>query len=408
MPSSLRTWIVARRMKRVAIFSLLALLSLGCAVRDFRAAQQQADAGGEDHFLLDGPGRFSFVVAPGSYKVAAWADLDGNGVYDREPVLDPALAPVHEVGAGERIGPLELSIPAAELATAAPIDVIGALRARSLAEQEHISLGQGLVAGAVTSLDDARFGREAAVMGLRRRVQFVENGWFGIYFQRPYAPSEIPVLFVHGMTGSAREFASLAGSLPDGFQPWFFHYPSGADLSIVSLYLGELLRRLRYEYGFEQLVVVAHSMGGLVVRHALVNAEPGKSPNSVKLFVSISTPWGGMPSAEQLARSPDFAVEALRPPPALLQVARGGDFLTDLFYADPAKRRARRRLPTGIDYRLVFSLDDTVVPVSSALRTEAQEDAHWRIRGLPYDHAEILQSPEATAALNAILESSEF
>jgi hypothetical protein len=55
---------------------------------------------------------------------------------------------------------------------------------------------------------------------------------------------------------------------------------------------------------------------------------------------------------------------------------------------------------------VIFSLEDAVVPVTSALRTEVQQESDWQIRGLPHGHADILRSPEAAAALAAILAQS--
>jgi pimeloyl-ACP methyl ester carboxylesterase len=423
-------------LRRAALAAAVALLASGCVVRDFRSEQARVDHGSliwgrvaresaapspivvvllragasedelVDHFLLDGPGRWSFAVAPGRYRVVAWADLNGDGVYDDEPALDPAGAPVRELRAGDRLGPIELSIPDdARAHTAGPVDVLAAVRARSEHEQERISMAQSLVAGRVVPLDDERFGREAAQLGLRRRIQFLENGWCGIYFLRPYDPQEIPVLFVHGMTGSAAEFDALAEALPSDFQPWFFHYPSGSNIEEVARTLGQLVTQLRQQHGFDAFVLVAHSMGGLVSRQFLLGPDAPASRDAVTQFVSISTPWGGMASAEQLAHSPEAAVQALAPPPALLQIASGGEFIASLFYEDPAKRSVRRRLPEALDYQVLFSLNDAVVPVSSALRVEVQEEAGWRARALPYGHADILRSPEAASALNQILES---
>jgi pimeloyl-ACP methyl ester carboxylesterase len=50
------------------------------------------------------------------------------------------------------------------------------------------------------------------------------------------------------------------------FQALFFYYPSGLRLQTLADLLYEKLDLLYERYGFHELSIVAHSMGGLIVR----------------------------------------------------------------------------------------------------------------------------------------------
>ncbi len=60
---------------------------------------------------------------------------------------------------------------------------------------------------------------------------------------------------------------SLIGQLGQSrFQPWIVSYPSGLRLSWLARGVFQFLEVLHRQYGFDELHVVAHSMGGLVSR----------------------------------------------------------------------------------------------------------------------------------------------
>jgi pimeloyl-ACP methyl ester carboxylesterase len=97
----------------------------------------------------------------------------------------------------------------------------------------------------------------------------LENG-AGIFFIEPYDPSRIPVVFVHGVSGTAGDFRALVDALDKHrFQAWFFQYPSGGRLENVARFLQTLLAEMQARHRFERYIVVAHSAGGLVARSAL-------------------------------------------------------------------------------------------------------------------------------------------
>ena len=60
-----------------------------------------------DHFVLEGPGPFIFVVDAGTYRLAAFEDRNGDGNYDAdEPLRRSSEAPQHRLGAGVHEGAL--------------------------------------------------------------------------------------------------------------------------------------------------------------------------------------------------------------------------------------------------------------------------------------------------------------
>lgn len=101
----------------------------------------------------------------------------------------------------------------------------------------------------------------------------------GLYMLEPYNPAKIPVVFVHGLWSSPMTwmemFNDLQGSpeLRQRYQFWFYLYPTGQPFweSAVQMRkdLAELRARLdpqQQSATLEQMVLVGHSMGGLISR----------------------------------------------------------------------------------------------------------------------------------------------
>ena len=101
----------------------------------------------------------------------------------------------------------------------------------------------------------------------------------GLYMVQPYEPGKIPVLMVHGLWSSPMTWMEMFNdlrSLPairDRYQFWFYLYPSSQPfwLSAAQLRrdLAQARRTLdpgRQEPALDQMVLIGHSMGGLVSR----------------------------------------------------------------------------------------------------------------------------------------------
>jgi pimeloyl-ACP methyl ester carboxylesterase len=145
------------------------------------------------------------------------------------------------------------------------------------------------------------------------------------------------------------------------------------------------------------MAVVAHSMGGLLSRGLILRHQAATGDSPVKPFVSISTPWAGVPSAESGVEQSPFVVPSWR------DVEPKSEFIADLFFEDPETRTIRRSLPDQVAFYLIFGVEDRTVPVPSEVRWEAVRDARERWP-LVYDHTAILESEEASQLLNEILD----
>jgi pimeloyl-ACP methyl ester carboxylesterase len=101
----------------------------------------------------------------------------------------------------------------------------------------------------------------------------------GIYMLEPYRSDRIPVLMVHGLWSSPitwmEMFNDLRGSpeIRSRYQFWFYLYPTGQPFWFAASRLRGELAQLRqtldaqHQYStLDQMVLVGHSMGGLVAK----------------------------------------------------------------------------------------------------------------------------------------------
>jgi Alpha/beta hydrolase family len=125
-------------------------------------------------------------------------------------------------------------------------------------------------------LNDPRLERLATVGLLQPDgVQSVR----GLYMLEPYEPGKIPVLMVHGLWSSPLTWMEMFNDLRsvreirDHFQFWFYIYPTGQPFWNSAAQMREDLAHVRRvidpqhrEPALDQMVLVGHSMGGLVSR----------------------------------------------------------------------------------------------------------------------------------------------
>jgi len=333
---------------------------------------------GIDSFVRERPGAFRFAVPAGRYRLGAYEDRNGNGVLDLDERVSILLDnPILEVAAGERVSHDLLLRTGSRLPDSftEPVDVL-ALVERTPAEQRHFSLWALSVQGElVEDLDDPKFGPDAGRRGLWEIMDFLTEGIAGVYFMEPYDPERIPVLFVHGISGYPQEFSTLIEKLDrERFQAWFYFYPSGFSLDGISSHLATLLERLQIQYRYDEIAVVAHSMGGLVSRGAILKYYASTGRDDVPLFVSISTPWGGDVEAERTENS------RIELPLSFKDMDPRSDYLRWVFHDGDAMRR----LPPSTRYHMLFGFrmtgsnsvaNDGTVSVASQTRAEAQEVA---------------------------------
>lgn len=364
-----------------------------------------------DHYVRQGDGRWQFLAGPGTYGLAAFEDRSRTLVYQPgDPFLriDPQ-API-ECAPGGRVENVALVIPEdGRPRIGGEIDIT-AIQVRTPDEQLRLSLGMLTATGDVTGLDDPRFAEQIGRDGLWRPFDFLVEARAGIYFLEEYDPRKTPVLYIHGASGTPRNFTSLIERLDrHAFQPWVYYYPSGLRLDSVARHLDQTMKKLHRRFGFDKVIVIAHSMGGLVARDFVFHHYDSRGAD-IPLFVTLATPWNGH-SAAQIGV--DRAPAVVR---SWLDMAPGSPFLEQLFRRDVDGAEERRTLPDGVDYRLIFAFrrnsasfgvsSDQVVSVASQMRWEAQEDAR-RVYGFDETHAGILDSEPVAALVNDLLAEAD-
>lgn len=359
-----------------------------------------------DHFVSDRPGKWYFITAPGSYLVTAFKDTNDDLIYQLdEPAINPVPENMLTCEPGAIKTGVDLIIGEQDRANAkAPLDISKA-QIRSSRQQLDISLGQVTHVGVIAALDEPRFSEETAKQSLWKPLDFLIDGNAGLYFLEPYSDDKIPVLFVHGINGTPRDFNYLINQLDRAhFQPWVVYYPSGSYIDNVAQFIDQKLLQLQAQYKFDKIAVIAHSMGGLVSRSFIFKRLGNSRSLSIPLFISIATPWGGHNAAK-------LGVDhALTPVNSWKDLAPGSRFMTELFYTTDKPQAARRKLPEDMSKHLLFSFIDSeagdgTVSLASELRPEAQEEAD-RIYGYQRSHMEILNVPETAQVVNRLLEST--
>ena len=345
--------------------------------------------------FLDDAGVYLFLVTAGTYHISAFMDVNGDLQYEEgEPVgysRNPIVMQPPQRGPNDDAN-LELS-PDARLPHGFP-------RGMRFSISE---VGTNLLkAGIVADLDDDIFSFENARTGFWQPLTFTKQHGVGIYFLEPYDRSKIPILFVHGASGSPRHFRYLAQFIDrDKYQPWFYYYPSGIQLDRLGNALNYLITHLHDRYQFDRLYVTAHSMGGLVARSFILKNHYLDQQRYIRLFVSISTPWGGVETAAKGVKSAPAAI------PSWHDVVPDSPFIQGLF---------NRQLKSEIPYYLFFSYrgkcslfmgnNDGSVTLRGALDLRAQEDA-VRVVGFDEAHVDILFSPVVLRRYKQILAEAD-
>jgi len=112
--------------------------------------------------------------------------------------------------------------------------------------------------------------------------------------------SRQPVLvLVHGVRGRAGDFQGLAQALAGrGHQAVAFSYRDRDSLMVSSGRLARCLESLAAAMDGQRIIVIGHSLGGLIARKALVSDREDPLRSAARLtLVTIATPFGGIRAA---------------------------------------------------------------------------------------------------------------
>lgn len=357
------------------------------------------DRSGKDihaYRVFEGSGVFQMMALVGTRHLFAFNDLNNDFEYQPDEPSGwydlPAIFPLNG-----RVDRIDFDIkPLPVDATGWP--AMGNLFDLRKGKAALLSIQLGHQVG----LDDPRFDPDLATLGMWQPLHFAREGYAGIYFLEEYAPHKIPVLYVHGINGSPRDFAVMISKLDrKKYQPWFFYYPSGLDLRVLGDGLFGMLSELNHRYPFNNLHLIGHSMGGLVARSFLSGCVRDDHCDYVRSFTSISSPFGGQAEARN---GIDYSPVVM---PVWKSIVPDSRFLQGLF---------RRPLPNGAPHYLLFSYLNTSVTsfasgdgtilLTSQLRPEAQAQA-TALRGFDEDHLSILTEEAVFTYINGILASHD-
>ncbi|GJL81867.1 MAG: hypothetical protein DHS20C01_15010 [marine bacterium B5-7] len=330
---------------------------------------------------------FGLNLPEGSYDLLIFADINHNGVFESLEVvgkrtieLNNALVPDKVLGQVD----VKLAEPIAidwDISIDVP-DVRG--RSESLF----------FPSGTIRNLDDPIFDSGISTLGMYDPASFLEQAPTMFYALEEDLVHKIPVVFVHGIAGSAREFETLVGQLDRSrYKPWFYYYPSGSDLDqLAELFYQIFLTGEVYQSGGMPITIVAHSMGGLVVREAINKYKGKPTENQIRLFVTLATPFGGHEAA---ATGEKHGLIVL---PSWRDLNPENPFIRNLY---------RKPLPEFVHHELVYAFhnsgsikvgenSDGVVTLTSQLHPQAQRQASGQF-GFDNTHTDILQSAEVAA-----------
>ena len=108
----------------------------------------------------------------------------------------------------------------------------------------------------------------------------------GIYMLEPISLKKTPVLMVHGLMSEPKTWVEMFNDLRgqkeirENYQFWFFKYPTGLPVVYSSLILRKQLSEIYTQYDpnrenpyFNNLLLVGHSMGGLLSRTMMQDSE---------------------------------------------------------------------------------------------------------------------------------------
>jgi len=343
-----------------------------------------------NHRVLNSPGSFTFSVPPDRYRIFAFIDANNDQHYQESEYLSQFM----NVDAVESGAKTEVNI----VIKAKTVENLQE-QARKLKSKIKIAGHSKLVTpGTIIDFDSTIFSEENIAMGLWQPLNFVKNIPFGLFFMAEYDKKKIPVLYVHGVSGSPVEFKKLIDNLDRSkYQPCLFYFPSGFPISMIGGALKMAVDEAQVRYGFKKIVVIAHSMGGLVTRNYINSLHSKKMEYEIPKYITISTPWGGHDAAQMGLKYAPAVI------PVWNDIAPGSTFLENIL---------KSSLPDDTRHYLLFGYQgessfaggnsDGVVSIASELRMEVQGQATL-IRGFDENHTSILRSKEAVSLVNAIL-----
>ncbi|MEQ1749498.1 MAG: hypothetical protein ABL974_08755 [Prosthecobacter sp.] len=148
--------------------------------------------------------------------------------------------------------------------------------------QRKIALAANYSAAKKLALDDG-FLKSFSLIGALFPEKTIKDSQ--IYRLELHDPKRIPVVFVHGLLSDPHIWYQCINAmyadpvLRANFQPWYFLYPTGMAVPSTARRLRELLEEAKTQLdpdhndpGMKEMVLVGHSMGGLLSRMQTIDS----------------------------------------------------------------------------------------------------------------------------------------
>lgn len=342
-----------------------------------------------DTMFFSGSGtHYGLNLPEGSYSFVVYADKNGDALFDSQEAIGRKEVIISLTEAKEKIvGHLDI-----------PLSNSIDLTWQDQIKQPKIASPKKSLfypAGSIRKLDDPVFDARIATLGMYDPASFLEQAPTMFYTLEEDHAHKIPVVFVHGINGSAREFKTMVENLDlKRYKPLFFYYPSGGDLTqLAELFYRIFLSGTVIPLQDMPMAIVSHSMGGVIVREALNRYQESESENKVKLWITLATPFGGHPAAALGEKGGKYGLLVL---PAWRDLNPENEFIQTLY---------RKPLPKLLSHHLLYAFDnvktikvgensDGIVPLSSQLHLPAQRQSDKQF-GFKSTHTGILSNSDA-------------
>ena len=335
---------------------------------------------------------YEAFIPEGEYTLFFFADLDRNGFFDSHEL----------VGQTPPEDPVRVAADRTEDGLTVEGPKVGIHFDRPAVSGFPLQIKVNSRTFMFDSLENDFFDPRYGQIGLYRPTELITHTQGFFFGLDEYDVRKTQVLFIHGIGGTPRDWKFIVEGMDRSrFQPWFFYYPSGLPLEK----LGSLLARINIDLEDalkdpnRRLVIVAHSMGGLVGQAAVNRLCRDGTPPYLKMYISFSTPYGGVEGAKIGVDHAPLVVPSWR------DVAAGSAFL-DRLYRQEWNPEVPSYLFFGYrDDSLVksSSAGDGVIPLKSQLDPRKQFTAH-RVYGFDATHVGILNDEEARRVFYQVLE----
>ncbi len=345
-----------------------------------------------DYSIPDPTGHYSFLVPEGVYYISAYEDLNRDFTYkegERYGYANQSKS-IQVVASGKGVQIHDIYL---EHTSGYRRDLPAVIDISTLSGKSWIKVG------VITDLEDPLFVQENGYQGYWKPFTFMRDIGIGIYFLEPYDPDKIPLLFVHGANGTPIGFKPILEELDRSrYQAWFYYYPSGLRLDAMAYALNELVKSLQEDLDFREMVVAAHSMGGLVSRAFIRKNAIEDRETYVRKLIALSTPWGGVKTAQMGVENSPVVV------PNWYDVSPDSDFIKYIY---------EKPLPDHVEFYLLFGVrgncsmmmanNDGIIEIASEIDYRAQNDA---VQAFPFDedHDSIIASKRVIERFHQLLE----